>query len=144
MPIGDDDALFGVTAGAEGALRPAAKGPVDKGPVDKTFRAFAPEQDLLLPPSLNEWLPCDHLARFVAELVDEHLDLSRIHQAFTEGRGAPPYDPRLMVRILLYGYTTGIRSSRKLEAACTGLPRVFRTADLMVSTLPDAGFGARS
>jgi transposase len=58
------------------------------------------------------------MARFVADLVDEHLDLSRIHAAYTEGRGAPPYDPRLMVRILLYGYTTGVRSSRKLEAAC--------------------------
>ncbi len=86
--------------------------------MDKTFRAFDPGQDLLLPPSLDEWLPADHMARFIAELVDEHLDLSRILAAFTEGRGAPPYDPRLMVRILLYGYTTGVRSSRKLEAAC--------------------------
>jgi transposase len=78
----------------------------------------APDQDLLLPPSLDEWLPSDHLARFIADLVDEHLDLSRIGAAYTEGRGAPPYDPRLMVRVLLYGYTTGVRSSRKLEAAC--------------------------
>ena len=88
------------------------------GPVDKTFRAFDPGQDLLLPPSLDEWLPAEHLARFIADLVDEHLDLSGIHAAYTESRGAPPYDPRLMVRILLYGYTTGVRSSRKLEAAC--------------------------
>ena len=90
-----------------------------KGPVDKTFRAFTPDQGLLLPPSLDDWLPEGHLARFVAELVDEHLDLSRIRAAYTEGRGAPPYDPRLMVRLLIYGYTTGVRSSRKLEAACT-------------------------
>ena len=97
----------------------ATAGPVAAGaPVGKTFRAFAPEQDLLLPPSLDEWLPADHLARFIAELVDEHLDLSRIHASYKEGRGAPPYDPRLMVRILLYGYTTGVRSSRALEAAC--------------------------
>jgi transposase len=89
------------------------------GPVDKTFRRFDPDQQFLLPPSLDEWLPVDHLARFVAELVDEHLDLSRILAAFTEGRGAPPYDPRLMLRVLLYGYCTGVRSSRKLEAACT-------------------------
>ena len=87
-------------------------------PVDKTFRPFMPEQGLLLPPSLDDWLPADHLARFIAELVDEHLDLSRIHAAYTEVRGGPPYDPRLLVRILLYGYTTGVRSSRKLEAAC--------------------------
>lgn len=91
---------------------------VPKPPVDKTFRAFNPDQDMLLPPSLDDWLPTDHLARFVADLVDEHLDLSRITAAYTEVRGGPPYDPRLMVRILLYGYTTGVRSSRKLEAAC--------------------------
>lgn len=89
-----------------------------KAPVDKTFRVFAPDQGLLLPPSLDDWLPDEHLARFVADLVDEHLDLSRIHAAFTEGRGGPPYDPRLMVRILLYGYTTGVRSSRAIERKC--------------------------
>jgi hypothetical protein len=44
---------------------------------------------LLLPPSLDEWLPAEHLARFIAELVDEHLDLSRIHAAYTEGPGRP-------------------------------------------------------
>ncbi|MGH8965865.1 MAG: IS1182 family transposase, partial [Actinomycetes bacterium] len=86
--------------------------------MDKTFRPFNPDQDLLLPPSLDDWLPAEHLARFIADLVDEHLDLSRIQAAYTEGRGGPPYDPRLMVRILLFGYTTGVRSSRKLEAAC--------------------------
>jgi transposase len=88
------------------------------GPVAKTFRRFDPDQGFLLPPSLDDWLPQEHLARFIAELVDEHLDLSRIHAGYTEGRGAPPYDPRLMVRVLLYGYTTGTRSSRALEKAC--------------------------
>jgi len=71
-----------------------------------------------LPPSLDEWLPQQHLARFIAELVDEHLDLARIRAGYTEGRGGPPYDPRLMVRVLLYGYTCGVRSSRALEKAC--------------------------
>lgn len=108
--------------------------PVVKAPVDKTFRAFDPGQDLLLPPSLDEWLPAEHMARFIADLVDEHLDLSRIHAAYTEGRGAPPYDPRLMVRILLYGYTTGVRSSRKLEAACVDVV-AFRW--LAAGTAPD-------
>lgn len=89
-----------------------------KAPVDKTFRVFDPEQGLLLPPSLDDWLPAEHLARFIAELVDEHLDLTRIRAGYTEGRGAPPYDPRLMVRILLYGYTTGVRSSRAIEGKC--------------------------
>jgi len=102
--------------------------------VDKTFRAFVPEQDLLLPPSLDEWLPAGHMARFIAELVDEHLDLSRIRAGYTEERGAPPYDPRLMVRILLYGYTTGVRSSRKLEAACVDVV-AFRW--LAAGTAPD-------
>lgn len=86
--------------------------------MDKTFRVFAPDQGLLLPPSLDDWLPAEHLVRFIADLVDEHLDLSRIHAAFTETRGGPPYDPRLMVRILLYGYTTGVRSSRAIERKC--------------------------
>lgn len=107
------EGLFEVGPDEAGSLRPVAK-----GPVDKTFRAFTPDQGLLLPPSLDEWLPADHMARFIADLVDEHLDLSRIHAVYTEGRGAPPFDPRLMVRVLLYGYTTGVRSSRKLEAAC--------------------------
>jgi transposase len=89
-----------------------------KPPVDKTFRVFDPDQGLLLPPSLDDWLPGEHLARFIAELVDEHLDLSRIRAAYTEERGGPPYDPRLMVRILLYGYTIGVRSSRAIETKC--------------------------
>jgi transposase len=110
-----DQGLFEVEPGMGAGSIPASP----KGPVDKTFRAFTPDQGFLLPPSLDEWLPAEHLARFVAELVDEHLDLSRILAGYTEGRGAPPYDPQLMVRVLIYGYTTGVRSSRKLEAACT-------------------------
>ncbi|MGW2940080.1 IS1182 family transposase [Streptomyces sp. NPDC001156] len=86
--------------------------------MDKTFRAFDPHQVLLLPPSLDDWLPEDHLARFVADLVDEVLDLSPILADYTEKRGYPPYDPRLMVRLLIYGYTTGIRSSRAIERKC--------------------------
>jgi len=72
----------------------------------------------LVPPSLDEWLPQNHLARFIADLVDEHLDQSAFHADYKEGRGAPPFDPRLMVRVLLLGCTTGVRSSRKLEDAC--------------------------
>ncbi|KOV66468.1 transposase, partial [Streptomyces sp. AS58] len=86
--------------------------------VDKTFRAFDPHQVLLLPPSLDEWLPEDHLARFVADLVDDVLDLGPVLADYTEKRGFPPYDPRLMVRLLIYGYTTGIRSSRAIERKC--------------------------
>ncbi|WP_435823967.1 IS1182 family transposase [Kitasatospora aureofaciens] len=84
----------------------------------KRFRAFDPHQVLLLPPSLDDWLPEGHLARFVADLVDEALDLSPILADYTEKRGYPPYDPRLMVRLLIYGYTTGVRSSRAIERRC--------------------------
>ena len=66
----------------------------------------------------EDWLPAEHLARFIAELVDEHVDLVRLRAANTAGRGASPDDPRLMVRILLYGYITGVRSSRVIERQC--------------------------
>jgi transposase len=84
----------------------------------KTFRRFDPDQILLMPPSLDEWLPEGHLARFVAELVDEALDLSAVYADYTEVRGYPPYDPRLMLRLLIYGYMTGVRSSRAIERKC--------------------------
>jgi transposase len=108
----DGDGLFDVEPGEKKQPqgRPAA--------VDKTFRAFDPHQILLLPPSLDDWLPEDHLARFVADLVDEVLDLSPILADYTEKRGYPPYDPRLMVRLLIYGYTTGVRSSRAITRKC--------------------------
>lgn len=71
-----------------------------------------------MPPSLDEWLPDGHLARFVAELVGEALDLSVVYADYTEVRGYPPYDPRLMLRLLIYGYMTGVRSSRAIERKC--------------------------
>ena len=89
-----------------------------KGRVDKTFRAYDPGQVLLMPPSIADWVPEDHLARFVSELVDEVIDLEPFLAVFTEKRGFPPYDPRLMLKVLIYGYTTGVRSSRKIEKAC--------------------------
>ncbi|MEN8649434.1 IS1182 family transposase [Streptomyces sp. 21So2-11] len=86
--------------------------------VDKRFRPFDPHQVLLLPPSLDDWLPERHLARFVADLVDDVLDLGPVLADYTDKRGYPPYDPRLMVRLLIYGYTTGVRSSRAIEGKC--------------------------
>lgn len=85
----------------------------------KRFKAFEPDAVMLVPPSLDEWLPQNHLARFIAELVDEELDLTRFHASYAKAKGQPPYDPRLMLRILLYGYCVGVRSSRELERACT-------------------------
>jgi len=90
----------------------------EPGPVEKSFRPYDPNQVLLLPPSLEEWLPERHLARFVSELVEEALNLSAIRAAYTEERGYPPYDPRLMVKLLIYGYCTGQRSSRVIEKRC--------------------------
>jgi transposase len=81
----------------------------------KSYRAYLPEQDLLLPPSLRDWLPEDHLAYFVCDVVDE-LDLSTIERVYEEEeRGQPPYHPRMMTKILLYGYCVGVFSSRRIE-----------------------------
>ncbi len=80
----------------------------------KTYRAYLPEQKLLLPPSLQDWLPENHLVYFVNDLVDQ-LDLSAIEKVYErEQRGQPPYHPRLMVKLLLYGYCLGVRSSRRI------------------------------
>lgn len=89
------------------------------GGARKRFKAFEPDAVMLVPPSLDEWLPQNHLARFVAELVDSELDLDRFYASHAKAKGQPPYDPRLMLRIMLYGYCTGVRSSRQLEKACT-------------------------
>lgn len=82
----------------------------------KSFRPYDPEQQLLLPPSLEDWLPEDHLARFVDELVGK-LDLSAIHARYEEERGYPPYHPAMMTKILLYGYAVGVYSGRRLAKA---------------------------
>jgi transposase len=68
-----------------------------------------------MPPSVQEWVPADHLARFVVDVVAK-LDLQPIRTRYA-GRGSAAYQPEMMVALLLYGYTTGIYSSRKLERA---------------------------
>ncbi len=84
----------------------------------KTFREYAPDQQLLLPPSLRDWLPENHLALLVSEVVDA-LDLSAIFAVYErgDGRGMPPYHPKVMVKLLVYAYCTGRPSSRKIERA---------------------------
>ncbi len=75
-------------------------------------------QQFLLPPSLNDWLPQDHLARFVAEVV-EQLDLAPFYaRRRDDGWGRAAYDPKMMVALLLYSYATGVRSSREIERRC--------------------------
>ena len=81
----------------------------------KTYRPYMPEQDFLLPPSPREWLPEDHLAYFVSELVDA-LDLSAITVGYEdEDRGYPPYHPVMMTKVLVYAYCVGVFSSRKIQ-----------------------------
>jgi len=81
----------------------------------KTYKTYLPEQDLLLPPSLREWLPENHLAYCVSDVVDQ-LDLSAIEAVYEEeDRGQPPYHPRMMTKILVYGYCVGVYSSRRIQ-----------------------------
>ena len=82
--------------------------------MSKTFRPYEPEQMLLMPASLRDWLPEDHLAYFLSDVVD-HLDLGAVMARYeAEERGYPPYHPRMMVKVLLYGYCIGVPSSRKI------------------------------
>lgn len=81
----------------------------------KTYRPYQPNQMLLLPPSLDEWLPKEHLVYFLSDVVDS-LDLSEIEQSYEkELRGQPPYHPAMMVKVLLYAYCVGVYSSRQIE-----------------------------
>jgi len=81
----------------------------------KTYRPYVPEQELLLPPSLRDWLPEDHLAYFVSDLIDA-LDLSAITAVYEdEERGYPPYHPVMLTKVLVYGYCVGVFSSRRIQ-----------------------------
>src|SRR5258708_9458680 len=81
----------------------------------KPYRAYLPEQDLLLPPSLGDWLPEDHLAYFVSDVVDQ-LDLSAIESVYEEEeRRQATYHPRMMTKLLMYGYCVGVFSSRRIQ-----------------------------
>ena len=86
--------------------------------MSKTFRSYDLNQQLLLPPDLRQWLPADHLALYISDVV-ESLNLAGILNPYEEGdgRGRPPYHPVLMVKLLVYGYCTDRMSSRKLEQA---------------------------
>ena len=81
----------------------------------KKYRLYEPDQLFLMPPNPQDWLPEDHLAYFVSELVDD-LDLSEIEGLYEdEERGQPPYHPRMMTKVLLYGYCVGVFSSRRIQ-----------------------------
>jgi len=80
------------------------------------FIAIDRDTAYLLPPSVDEWLPQDHLARFVVEVIDQ-LDLSELVRQYA-GRGSDAYHPAMLLGLLVYGYATGVHSSRKIERAC--------------------------
>lgn len=84
----------------------------------KQFREWAVEQTWLLPPSVQELVPAGHVAHFVRDLVREELDLKDIFATYGEERGAPPMHPTMMTALLLYAYTQGIYSSRRIARAC--------------------------
>ena len=79
------------------------------------FRPINREIDYLLPPSVQDWLPESHLARYVVEVV-EGLDLSKLESVYA-GRGSAAYHPAMLLSLLIYGYATGAYSSRKIERA---------------------------
>jgi transposase len=82
--------------------------------MSKTYRPYNPDQQFLLAPSMREWLPEDHLVYFVIDTIDE-MDLSAIEGTYEKSLvGYPPYHPQMMVKVLFYGYCTGVFSSRKI------------------------------
>lgn len=81
----------------------------------KSYRPYLPDQEFLLPPSLRDWLPENHLVYFVSDVID-HLNLSGMDAVYgDEQRGQPPYDPRMMTKLLVYGYCVGVFSSRRIQ-----------------------------
>ena len=86
--------------------------------MSKTFRSWDVDQGWLLPPSVHEFVPAGHLAHFVRDTVREALDLSAILDTYSEERGYPPYHPGMMVALLLYAYSRGLYSSRRIAQAC--------------------------
>jgi transposase len=86
--------------------------------MSKYFRPWNIDQRLLLPPSVQDFVPKGHVSRFIVELVRESLDLKEITGSYVSGLGQPPFDPRMMVALLLHGYASGLYSSRRIARAC--------------------------
>jgi len=103
--------------------------------MSKHFRPWKIDQPQLLPPSVQDFVPRGHLSRFIVELVRESLDLSGIIGSYRSALGQPPFDPRLMVALLLNGYASGIYSSRRIARAC-----VERADFMMISALDAPDF----
>jgi len=86
--------------------------------MSKTFRAWKIDEPLFLPPTVGDFVAEDHPARFVLGLVKDELDLVEITGTYGSERGQPPYDPTMMTALLLYSYSCGIYSSRRIAKAC--------------------------
>lgn len=86
--------------------------------MSKSFRPWDVDQAWLFPPSVRDLVPPDHLAHLIRDTVRDSLDLSEILAAYDEERGYPPYHPAMMTALLLYGYSQGVYSSRRLAKAC--------------------------
>jgi transposase len=89
--------------------------PTNDAPRLSNFRLMDRDTSYLFPPSVDDWLPKTHMVRFVVEVIDG-LDLSAFSQRY-RGSGSPPYHPALLLGLLIYGYASGVFSSRKLERA---------------------------
>ena len=86
--------------------------------MSKYFRPWNIDQTLLLPPNVQDFVPKGHVSRFIVGLVRESLDLKEITGSYVSGLGQPPFDPRMMVALLLHGYASGLYSSRRIARAC--------------------------
>jgi transposase len=100
--------------------------------MSKDFRPWKIDEAQLLPPSVQDYVPRDHLSRLIVALVRDELDLSAIRSSYRSALGQPPYDPRLMTALLLHGYASGIYSSRRLARAAV------ERADFMMIVAGDA------
>ena len=86
--------------------------------MSKFFRPWKIDEAQLLPPSVQDYVPSDHLSRFIVALVRESLDLSELTGSYRSELGQPPFDPHMMTALLLTGYASGIYSSRRIAKAC--------------------------
>ncbi len=90
--------LFGRDKAGHENLPTKSKAPVGSA---KIFRSYDMSQVFLLPPSIDDWLPEDHAARFISEVVEELLDLDGMYASYVEASGAPPYDPKMLLKLVL-------------------------------------------
>jgi transposase len=100
--------------------------------MSKHFRPWKIDESQLLPPSVQDYVPKEHLSRLIVALVREELDLSAMSGSYRSGLGQPPFDPRMMTALLLHGYASGLYSSRRIARAAV------ERADFMMIVAGDA------